>query len=241
MSFLHKRVNAVPGRFGEALRELRVQRGYSQQEVSIVSGIHISVIQALEEERLQDLIDPVYAERHVRTLVALLDGQETYFVERYHACIAASGVRPEMKSVLPPRVRRRELFVTSRLVALSGVLILLFSIAGYVIWQIQLMSSVPVLAVTAPMDGVQVAQSRIEVRGMTDSGAIVDINGQQAVVDAVGVFHLSVDVPSGLSTLRIAARRRYGSAAIVERHVVFHRESSSTSPMPSVSPMIPSL
>ncbi len=235
MPFLHRRVQAVLGRFGEAMRELRFQRGYSQESLSHVSGIHVSVIRALEEERLKDLIDPEYAERHVRALVVLLDGHVPYFMEKYQTCLHEMGLGVMTKNVLPPRVRKRDLFVTSRLTAYAGFLVVLCAIAGYVLWQVFLISSRPVLTVAEPQDGVQVFTPSVVVVGETDPSALLEINGRQTVIDANGAFHSVIDIPSGISTIRITSRRRYGSTSAVERHVMY--EHSQPTSMQAVVPI----
>ncbi len=232
MPFLHRRVQAVLGRFGEAMRELRFQRGYSQESLSHVSGIHVSVIRALEEERLKDLIDPEYAERHVRALVTLLDGQLPYFLEKYQTCLHEIGLGVAEKTVLPPRVRWRDLFVVSRVTAYAGFFLLLSAIAGYVCWQIFLISSSPVLIVSQPQDGVQVAVPSVEVIGSTDSSALLEINGTQTVIDQAGGFHSVIDVPSGISTIRVTSRRRYGATSVIERHVVYERKAFEQKQVP---------
>ncbi len=232
MSFLHRRVQAVLGRFGEAMRELRFQRGYSQESLSHVSGIHVSVIRALEEERLKDLIDPEYAERHVRVLVTLLDGQLPYFLEKYQTCLHEVGLGIAVKTVLPPRVRWRDLFVVSRVTAYAGFFLLLLAIVSYVCWQIFLISSSPSLIVVQPQDGVQVSVPSVEISGTTDASALLEINGTQTVVDHVGAFRSVIDIPSGISTIRITSRRRYGATSVIERHVMYERTAFEQKPIP---------
>lgn len=232
MSFLHRRVQAVLGRFGEAMRELRFQRGYSQESLSHVSGIHVSVIRALEEERLKDLIDPEYAERHVRALVTLLDGQLPYFLEKYQTCLHEIGLGIAVKMVLPPRVRWRDLFVVSRVTAYAGFFLLLLAIVSYVCWQIFLISSSPSLVVIQPQDGVQVSVPSVEISGTTDASVLLEINGTQTVVDHVGAFHSVIDIPSGISTIRITSRRRYGATSVIERHVMYERTAFEQKQIP---------
>ena len=232
MPFLHRRVQAVLGRFGEAMRELRFQRGYSQESLSRASGIHVSVIQALEEERLKDLIDPEYAERHVRALVTLLDGQLPYFLEKYQTCLHELGLGIVTKTVLPPRVGWRDLFVVSRVTAYVGFFLLLSAIAGYVSWQIFLISSSPLLVVSQPQEGVQVAVPSVEVIGTTDPSALLEINGTQTVIDRDGGFRSMIDIPSGISVIRVTSRRRYGATNVIERHVMYQRTAFEQKQVP---------
>jgi transcriptional regulator with XRE-family HTH domain len=228
MPFLHKRVGIVPGSFGEALRELRELRGYSVEEVARTTGIHPSIINAFEEEHLEKLLDPRYEERHVRTLVSVLEGQPAYFLEKYRDLLTAKGVAQEHEVLLRPRVRKRDLFVSSRVVAFLGFLLLVCAIVGYVVWQATLVASVPRLDLTSPEDGVRLDAPRVAITGQTDPAALIEVNGKQAVVGPDGRFDFQFDVPRGLTTLRIEARRRFGSAALIERHVIYERTADAT-------------
>lgn len=221
MTFVQQRVHANQGGFGASLRELRELRGYSLDDVARATGIHSAILSLFEEDRVTDLSDPVYAERHVRKLVKLLEGREEYYIDKYRSLLVSRELVKDATPVLRRRVRKRDLFVSSRVVAFGGFLLLVALIAGYVIWQATQLSSKPMLTVTAPVDGFRLTGPRVEITGRTDPGSLVDVNGDQAVVDASGAFRVSLLVPRGLTTLEIRARRRYGSAAIEDRHVMY--------------------
>jgi transcriptional regulator with XRE-family HTH domain len=226
MAFVQKRVTDGSGGFGEALRELRELRGYTRDDVSRATSIHLSTLTAFEEERLEELIDPVYAERHVKTVVTLLEGRPSYFLEKYRALLTSRSLHRDDTTILPPkRVRSRDLFVGSRLVAFFGFLAFLIVVAGYVIWQTVLLGSSPMLEVVAPLDGAKLEGPRVHIEGHTDAGASVTANGASAVVDQSGTFRLDLDIPRGLTTLTIEARRRFGSPSIVHRLVIYEREN----------------
>lgn len=228
MLFVQKKVHAAPGGFGETLRELRELRGFTLESLARATGIHVSLLRAFEDERFEDIADPYYAERHVRTIVKELEGREPYILEKYQALLSARGVVKQSSGLDRPRVRRRDLFVTSHAVGFIGFLLLVAAVAGYVVWQATLIASKPSLEIFGPRDGERLSGPHVQVIGATDPSALVDVNGVQAVVDASGTFHASLDVPRGLTTLHIQARRRYGSAATVDRHVTFEGVATST-------------
>lgn len=226
MPFVKKRVEAVPGGFGTALRELRELRGYSREDVQRMTGIHISIVSAFEEERIEDLIDPSYEERHVRAIVAALEGRPAYFLEKYHGLLAELGRPPHAGVELKPRVRALDLFVGSRAVAFLGFLLVVALVAGYMAWQVRELSSIPALDVAIPTDGQILDEPSVRIEGVTDPAAIVTVNGERAVVEGDGAFRISLGIPRGVTTLRVEAKRRYGSVAVIERHVIYDRPAS---------------
>lgn len=225
MSFLKKRIGDVEGGFGESLRELRELRGYSLEELGRLSGIHPLIVFALEEERIEDLSDPAYAERHVQALADALQSRSGYLLEKYRQVLETRHVQRSHALFPAPKVRRADLFVRSRAVAFAGFLLLVGCIGAYVLWQVSIISSVPSLIVFTPTEGAMLTEPRAHVTGMTDVGSFVDVNGIGAVVDAKGQFAVTVDLPRGVSLLRVEARRRHGTSAVIERHVSYSTET----------------
>jgi transcriptional regulator with XRE-family HTH domain len=231
MSFFKKRAVATEasGGFGADLIELRELRGYSREVLGKMTGIHPATIRSFEEERIEELVDPAYGERHVRLLVAALDGYVPYFLRKYQELLMGRGIGADKPVLLQPRVRRRDLFVTSRVLGVAGVLVIVFAMGAYIAWQAFGLSVAPALTLRSPFDGARVTEPRVEVVGRTDPSAFVRVNGEQAIVDSSGDFHLMLDIPRGLITIRVEARRRYGASSFIERHIIYERPDTATS------------
>lgn len=220
MSFLQKHVGGSG--FGADLRELREQRGVSLEELSRLTRIHSSILIALEEESLGELRDPRYEERHVRTIVLALEGHPAYFVKKYQELLDRRGIpATEGLPSAVKKLRRRDFFVTSRAVAIVGFLFFVGLAAGYLIWQGHQLQNAPMLVVDAPAEGLQLTTPHVSISGETDAAASVLVNGRPAVVNRNGHFSLLFDVPRGLTTITIEARRRFGSSVIETRRVTY--------------------
>lgn len=222
MTFLQKQLGAGGG-FGHDLRELRELRGLDLDELSSITKIHISVLSALEDERIIDLSDPLYAERHVRAIILVLEGRPVYFLKKYRELLKEKNALPENSSYVRPMVRRRDFFVTSRVVALMGFLLFVALAAAYLVWQGHALQYAPQLVINEPVEGLELESPHVEVSGLTDPNAVVKVNGRSAVVDRDGNFTLTFDVPRGLTTITIEARRRYGSSVFETRRVTYRR------------------
>lgn len=227
MPFLKKRIGATSGGFGETLREVRELRGYSFESLGKMSGIHPLIIQTLEEERLEDLADPAYAERHVHALADALESTPAYLLEKYRGLLDARGISRSHALFPGRRLRMLDLFVRPRAVAFAGFLCVVALIGAYVFWQTKILSSAPRLIVDMPIEGAMLTDPRVRVSGSTDPGAFVNVNGEKAVVNDTGVYSIQLDIPRGVSVVRVEAKRRYGPMAITERHVTYFSTSTS--------------
>lgn len=220
MPFLRKAIGDGGG-FGHDLRELRELRGLRLEEIAECTRIHISVLTALEEERIHDITDPLYAERHVRVVVLLLEGRPAYFLKKYRELLEQKRAVPAEALQVRQTVRRRDFFVTSRAIALAGFFVLVGLAAGYIVWQGRALQDAPALEIISPTEGLQLDVPHVVIRGKTDPTASVAVNGRSAVVNQNGEFLLILDVSRGVSTLTIEAKRRYGSSLVETRRVTY--------------------
>ena len=165
----------------------------------------------------------MFAERHVRAIVAALDGRPAYFLSKYRELVAKELASRPKKSGGNGGVRRRDFYVTSRFVAFAGFLVLVALAAAYLVWQARILQEPPPLRIITPAQDERVTTPRVDVLGDTAPGALVTVNGQPAVVEPNGQFSLSFDVPRGLTTLTIVAQRRYGSSVSETRSVTYER------------------
>lgn len=222
MSFIQKQL-LPEAEFGEMLKELRELRGFTYDELSKLTKIHPSIIQALEKEEFSELADPLYAERHVKFLVLALEGRPDYFLKKYRALLKAKNAVPVDAMKVRTTVRKRDFFVTSRLVAAAGFFLFAGFACAYLIWQAYLLQDPPPLRIITPVEGARLTVPRVDVQGETAPNALVTVNGQKAVVDSEGRFYIVFDIPRGLTTLTIEASRRYGSPITLTRMVSYER------------------
>lgn len=235
MPFVQKQLTESGG-FGHDLRELRELRGISPEELARITKIHPSVIQAFEEERLQDLADPAYAERHVRALVTVLEGRPAYFIKKYRELVESRGMGQRHTSP-NERPRKRDFFVVPHAVAFIGFLGIVAIMGAYLLWQGSILQDSPSLTVTSPIESAILDVPYVEVRGVTDPSALVTVNGRSAVVDRDGNFSVSFDVPRGSTTLTIEARRRFGAPVTEIRRITYeHAIVASPTSTPSIPP-----
>ncbi|MEK7655338.1 MAG: helix-turn-helix domain-containing protein [Patescibacteria group bacterium] len=220
MAFVHKQLG-IEGRFGGSLRELRELRGFSREQLAEITRIHPSVIASFEDERLADLTDPTYAERHVRMLAIALEGRPGYFLQKYRQLLIEQGLLSSDVMRVRKTVRRRDFFVVSRLVAVFGFLAVAAIAGGYVLWQIFLLQDPPSLKIISPQDGAELSEPHVFIQGETVPNAIVNVNGERAIVSSDGQFRYEFDVPRGLSVITIESRRRYGSPVQEIRRVTY--------------------
>lgn len=220
MAFVQKSLRQDGG-FGANLRELRELRGLSRHALAERTQIHASMIRAFEEEKLFELKDPVYAERHVRALVDALEGRPGYFLKKYRELSKSYQAERKERMRLRPSVRKRDLVVSSRVIAMFGFGAVIVGAGLYLGRQAYVLRDPPPLEVDVPAENATLDRPFVEIRGRTVPNAVVTVNGRRAVVEDDGAFTMRFDVPRGPTILTIRAERRYGSSATVIRRVTY--------------------
>ncbi|HWQ99596.1 MAG TPA: helix-turn-helix domain-containing protein [Candidatus Methylomirabilis sp.] len=230
MTFLHKRVGEGAGTFGGDLQDLRELRGFTVEQVARDTKIRDTIIRALENDRLQDIEDPAFMERHLLTYVRFLGGYEPYFLARYRAKLDLLQARRTTRDLLPRAlgVRGWDLMVGPHLLGVLGILALALALGGYVWWQAQAVGTPPPLEIQSPADGERLMRPSVVVRGQTMPEAFVRVNGHDAAVNSEGAFELTLDVRRGTTIITIVAQRRRGSETRVVRRVVYDRPLQET-------------
>jgi hypothetical protein len=230
MTFLHKRVEEGNGTFGSHLRDLRELQMLTLEDASRATKIRDTILRALEEDRIAELDDPVFAERHLMAYVRYLGGHEPYFLARYRERLKELNAKHRVSDLLPRTrgVRWMDLFAGPQFVGLAGIVLLAVVLGGYVVWQTSLVRTPPTLNVDHPRDGEHLTDPTVVVRGRTMAEASVTVNGKDAAVNAAGEFLLPVDVRRGASIITITATRRRGSQTIVQRRVIYDEPLSGT-------------
>ncbi len=87
-----------------------------------------------------------------------------------------------------------------------------------------LSEGVPSLRVNLPPRGVRIAQSRLEIAGVAEPGARLEINGEAVALEPDGSFLASLDLPPGRSTVVLEVKDGRGRTGRIEREVEVARD-----------------
>lgn len=230
MGFIQKTINPT-SRVGLDLIEFRKQVGLTRADASRLSKIPEYLLAALEEERWDEIEDPIYFEQIFRSYLTVLGANQGYFLEKYRESIKGFRVKRTREDLLPRpcKVRSQDLTVGSRVLAIAGVSSLVCLLAGYVYLQVRAITAPPGLVLEAPLEGMTLEAPMVIVKGHTAIDASVQVNGRDAMVQPNGDFELQLDVPRGTTAVTVVAKKRHGRESVDTRHIIFDR------PLPAFS------
>jgi len=210
---------------GEKLQLLRKEARLTLTELSEKTKIQKSYIKAFEANAFHHLPDPIYARNYLKTIVRGLGGDDAYYLDQFEQERGTCDVVNKQQT-FRQRARAKTFFVASRFVQIGVFVLFAGVLATYIGFEIKTIISPPALAIVSPADGYQTTDATIIVKGKTDKGAHIQINGSDVLLSQDGSFEKEVALERGLNVLQIEGAKRYSHLATEYRRVIFDNSKS---------------
>lgn len=205
-------------RAGEKLREERLKKHLTLEEVSRATKIKVSFLLAIEKGEYKKLPPAIYAQGFVRNYAGFLGMQEQEIL----AIFRREYDEEKIVKVLPEGLLRKEDFPLKRfrLQQTTKLIIFVFIIlVSYILFQYRYAIIDPPLTIDSPTKDAVVSSQTIAVRGRTDPNASVFVNGDPASLDNNGNFKKVISVFTGKTTITIKVINYFGRETVVERSI----------------------
>jgi len=193
---------------GEALRLAREERGETIEDVERLTHVGKKYVTALESNDLKSLPEPVYAKKFVKALA------KHYGIDPESA--AENLLREMAVSVDPAATSRPVNFVEGRSLVASPILfksvalgVAFLAIIGYFAYSVSAILKPPSVTLYSPHDDQVFSTSRVFIEGLTEPEVDLSVNGEPVLIEADGSFKDALNLPPGVSHLRIIAKKRH--------------------------------
>lgn len=208
--FTRKKVASLT--LGEKLQKFRTEHRKSLLDVSRSIKIQVKYLEALESGSYSSLPADVYVRGFLRSYARYLGCDEEAILRMYER---ERNIHISLKKKAPSksdstRMRWPTLIITTKTVWTTCIILALGGVVFYLVREYHTFISAPRLILVEPRDQEVVSETDIVVRGETDRGARVLINGQPVLIDTEGKFIEKLLLQPGLNTLVISAANRFG-------------------------------
>lgn len=203
---------------GQKLREERLRRGLSLDDVAKATKIRSSFLQAIEKGEYKKLPSSSYAQGFVQNYAEYLGmpkREVTAFFRREFDEEKVFRVLPEGfakksdVSRIPFRIHHAAVIV----------LFLLIFLFGFILFQYRYAIINPPLTVDSPKDGLVTSKKDIQISGHTDPNAVISINNEAVSVEDNGSFLKQLSLFPGDTIIEVAAKHRLGKETVIKRRV----------------------
>lgn len=221
--FRIRKVASPQQTLGDMLKGARRRKQVSVKQAEEATRIRAKWLLALESDAWEQLPSEVYGRGYLfqytdylglsrKTVEEQYERERRVLVQRCERARAAGGLS------LRSSIRIPKFYITTRLISYLASALVVLVIGGYLVWQVNRFSSVPLLEIAQPLAaadgalaGVQVNDDSVTVTGQTTIGATVAINGQNVMVDGSGLFRYVIELARGENLIHIQATNRSGA------------------------------
>src|SRR5579872_417593 len=222
----------------EYLKAARESFSYDLRHIAKITNISEKFLLALEEGHYHRLPADVYVYGFLRKLAELYLADSDLLISQYEK---ERGINENInrssntKSALRPQPLRSKFVLTPRTMAFSGAAILVLFVIGYITYQVHAINQPPLIKITDPADGSVIHDSSIVLRGQTDPGANLSIDGQAVQVDSGGNFTEPISVSSGTKILTFDASNSFGKHSSKQISIIGDLSGQNTATIASQS------
>lgn len=204
-------------RVGQRLREERIKKGLTLEQVSEATKIRASFLAAIEKSEYHTLPSSAYIQGFVKNYADFLGFPKREFA----ALFRREFNEREFIKVLPEGFSKKEnIPIRPFRFGLQAIIvfIIFFLLSGFLLFQFKSAFIGPPLEILSPQQGARVAQTVI-IRGKTEGNVVILVNDAPVTVEKSGLFQKTITLFPGKATISIKAQNRFGKQTIIERAV----------------------
>ena len=193
---------------GIKLKEKRLEKGLSLEDVSKNTKIKQEFLEFIENGAYEKLPSVSYAQGFVRNYAKFLNLNEKEIM----AIFRREFEGEKLYRVLPKGFEQEDEFPISRLKIRRSALFIILSLLiflGYIFFQYRYAIINPPLTITSPKNLSVTSSSQIKVIGKTDSNATVYVNSDAVSVDESGNFQKVIFVFPGKTIITVRAVNKF--------------------------------
>lgn len=202
---------------GQRLKERRLQKGLTIEQVSQGTKIRPKFIQAIEKSEYSKLPSPAYASGFVRNYAEFLEMQ----MNETLALFRREFDEEKAYKVLPEGFSKQKEFPITRIKIQRAVYLMILAfllVGGFLLYQYRSAFFDPSLTISEPKEGA-VTSLQVMVQGKTDPSATVMVNNTPVAVNEDGAFEKRVTLFPGRETIEVRSKNRFGRESVIQRRI----------------------
>ena len=204
-------------KLGEILKETRLAKHLSQEEVASQLLLKKEIIEALEEGDWASLPDSAFTKGFIKNYASLLDLD----AHRLLALYRAEYDERKFKHI-PSKTKRRLMFTPNFIPPITAAAAVIIFLSYLFIHYTSILSA-PKVTINSPADDITTTASVIEVSGKTEKDTTISIDGELVPLDPSGNFNYQIKLQDGKNIIEIVASKRLSPKTKIKRVVRLSR------------------
>ena len=200
---------------GQTIKDARVKKKLSLESLERQTKIKKEFIDALEKSRWEKLPELPVVTGFVKNIAPALK-----LSKRNLVALLRRDYPPKKLSINPKPDVFRKFTWSPKLTFLTGMVVIILTIASYLFFQYRDFMSPPELVVDLPIEEQVVDADLLTVSGKVDPEATVSVNNQQVIVGEEGEFSTEIEIIEDTREVVVKAVSRSGKESMVVRSII---------------------
>jgi transcriptional regulator with XRE-family HTH domain len=206
--------------FGEKLKKAREEAGLTRRKVAQLLNIQVKYVHGLEDGENEKLPSDVYIKGLLRKYAKLLNLEPNELIAEYEKENELTQSFKEKSHRSLPQLRARWFAITPKVLSIMLGSLVFVLIIGYLIYQLNILIGPPRLVIGEPMDNLVIDKTTITLKGQSEPGVQLTINGQQIYINEDGSFSQEINLNQGMNIIKIEATNRFGKSRSETRQIL---------------------
>ncbi len=200
MEFIHREIKP-PESLGEILQAARTKKDLTLEQAEEETKVRARYLEALENGHYELLPSSVYAVGFLAKYADFLGLNKDRLIEMF-SHERGKGYN-HAKIMVERRLKEPFFSITPRFMMITGIVLGLAAILGYIIFSVYQFTSPPNLEISSPSADQVIQEDSVKIIGKTDEGVTLMINGENVLMDDKGNFSQTVKLHPGLNSFEI--------------------------------------
>ena len=196
----------------EYLVAVRDNLNLSPGEVSKTTGLKPQFLQALETGDFKVLPADVYVYGFLRQLAQVYLIEPGELIDQYKKEKGIQQQVSKQSSSLGSDIKKNffsNIVLTPKVLTVFLGLFFVAATISYIIWQVWSINKAPSLTIYQPANNAVIESAAVDIKGKTDPGMQVTVNGQSIFVDSQGKFATQLGLNPGAEEIVVTAENRF--------------------------------
>jgi cytoskeletal protein RodZ len=200
MEFIRRKIK-IPKSLGETLKNARKKKELTLEQAEEETKVRAKYLEALENGRYELLPASVYTAGFLAKYAEFLGLNKEHLIEQFSQ--ERGKVYNHAKIMVERKIREPLFSITPKFITITGVIVVLAGLLGYITYSVHQFTSPPNLAISSPSADQVIKEENVHIIGKTDEGATLMINGENVRIDDNGNFNQIVKLNSGLNSFEV--------------------------------------
>lgn len=200
------------GNIGKQLKLAREERGWHLNEAAKRTGIKVVYLEALEEEKFQQIPSGLYAKKYLAKYTKVLNISLTEMVNE----LDPDNNNPFQKKI----VSRKQLLSFPKIIRRFFLILIIFLCSLYLFFYFKKMFFPPKITIYYPEKNLITHEQTIIVSGKVAPETDLKINDESIPKDQENNFSQKVSLKKGINQIIIKAKKKYSQEKIIIRQIL---------------------